>query len=271
MIGVGLSLWSMQAPSPSPTVAEVVTSLFAGGEQGYLFDLADFATLFQDLAGTTPVTAVGQPVGKMLDISGRGNHFTQATAASRPILQQDAAGHYYLAVDGVDDWMSAIINFTASNKLYLCVAIRKMVDTQAVIVDHGTTSSGVGMFGLGCTSNILWNGRSTLGATGTAGITASNITYIGAASLVISAMLDYTAAAGSEFSMRIQGVSKVQTVGLTQENTGTLGLQTCHLFRRAGTTLPFNGRFYGGLARAGAITAAQVAMVERFMSDRIGA
>jgi hypothetical protein len=76
-------------------------SLFAAGEQGAWYDPSDLSALFQDSAGTTPVTAVGQPVGKMLDKSGRGNHATQATAASRPILQQDSNGKYYLAFDGV--------------------------------------------------------------------------------------------------------------------------------------------------------------------------
>ena len=44
------------------------------------------ATLFQDSAGTAPVTAVGQPTGRMLDRSGRSNHISQATAASRPLV-----------------------------------------------------------------------------------------------------------------------------------------------------------------------------------------
>ena len=42
-------------------------SLFASGEQGIWLDPSDFSTLFQDAAGTTPVTAVGQPVGLALD------------------------------------------------------------------------------------------------------------------------------------------------------------------------------------------------------------
>jgi hypothetical protein len=44
-------------------------SLFANGEQGWWFDPSNFATLFQDSAGTTPVTAVEQPVGLQLDLS----------------------------------------------------------------------------------------------------------------------------------------------------------------------------------------------------------
>jgi hypothetical protein len=82
-------------------------TLFTAGEQGAWYDPSDFSTLFQDSAGTTPVTAVGQPVGKMLDKSGRGNHASQTTATSRPLLQKDAGGRYYLSFDGVDDYLSA--------------------------------------------------------------------------------------------------------------------------------------------------------------------
>jgi len=48
---------------PSPA------SLFANGEQGAWYDPSDLTTLYQDAAGTTPVTADGDPVGLMLDKS----------------------------------------------------------------------------------------------------------------------------------------------------------------------------------------------------------
>lgn len=41
-------------------------------------------TMFQDRAGTTPVTTPGQTVGKRLDKSGRGNHAVAPTDAARP-------------------------------------------------------------------------------------------------------------------------------------------------------------------------------------------
>ena len=44
-------------------------SLFSSGEQGVWYDPSDFSTMFQDADGTTPVTAVGQPVGLILDKS----------------------------------------------------------------------------------------------------------------------------------------------------------------------------------------------------------
>ena len=62
------------------------TTLFAAGEAGGLWDFTTLANLYQDSAGTTPCTAVGDPIGKVLDTSGRGNHLTQATSTKRPVL-----------------------------------------------------------------------------------------------------------------------------------------------------------------------------------------
>jgi hypothetical protein len=51
------------------SLAGKIKALFSNGEQGWWFDPSNFATLFQDAAGTTPVTAVEQPVGLQLDLS----------------------------------------------------------------------------------------------------------------------------------------------------------------------------------------------------------
>ena len=61
-------------------------SLFSAGEQGAWYDPSDMSTMFQDSAGTTPVTAVEQPVGLIYDKSPRGNDAFQTTATKRPIL-----------------------------------------------------------------------------------------------------------------------------------------------------------------------------------------
>jgi hypothetical protein len=61
-LSLGLSL-------RSSSLAYSPLSLFAAGEQGYWLDASDFSTMFQDDAGTTPVTAVGQSVRRILDKS----------------------------------------------------------------------------------------------------------------------------------------------------------------------------------------------------------
>lgn len=67
------------------TLTQRIINMMAG-RQGYVLDPSNLSTMFQDSAGTIPVTAVEQPVGKILDVSGNGNHFVQATSAKRPKL-----------------------------------------------------------------------------------------------------------------------------------------------------------------------------------------
>ncbi len=69
---------------PQGTLTPMGEPLFAAFEPGAWYDPSDMSTLFQDSAGTVPVTAVEQPVGRMLDKSGRGNHASQATTTKRP-------------------------------------------------------------------------------------------------------------------------------------------------------------------------------------------
>ena len=48
---------------------QIIKSLFANGEQGFAYDPNDLTTMFQDAAGTVPVTGAGQPVELVLDKS----------------------------------------------------------------------------------------------------------------------------------------------------------------------------------------------------------
>ncbi len=98
------------------TIKSIIPMLFGVGEQGLIYDISDFSTMFQDSAATTPVTAVAQPVGKILDLSGNNNHAYQETAASRPMLRQDGGGYYYLEFDGVDDILiTSSVDLTGTN------------------------------------------------------------------------------------------------------------------------------------------------------------
>jgi len=118
----GLWLEAVQSGEFSPA------SLFAGGAEGAWYDPSDLSTLFQDSAGTTPVTTAGQPVGRMLDNSGRANHAVQATAASRPTYQ---TGPARATLDKVDDLLS------------VTVPTGGFTGTMVLATDQGTASYGV--------------------------------------------------------------------------------------------------------------------------------
>lgn len=78
--------------------------LFTIGVEGAYYDPSDITTLFQDIAGTVPVTADGQAVALMKDKSGNNNHLIQSNASARPKYKTDSVLHW-LDFDGIDDVM----------------------------------------------------------------------------------------------------------------------------------------------------------------------
>lgn len=91
-VKVGIGRGVFEAPGATviggkkPSFNLEILKLFANGEQGFFYDPNDLTTMFQDAAGTIPITAVGQPVGMIKDKSGRNNHAFQTVSASRPLL-----------------------------------------------------------------------------------------------------------------------------------------------------------------------------------------
>lgn len=90
------------------TPAQIIQNLFAQGQQGFWLPFTDFASISQDAAGTLPYTALEQPVGRVLDRSGRGNHASQVTSSARGKVSAAVVSPptrpYYLQLDGVDDF-----------------------------------------------------------------------------------------------------------------------------------------------------------------------
>lgn len=72
--------------TPRNILNQAIVRAIVSGNNGAWFDPEDMSTMYQDAAGTTPVTALEQHVGRWLDKSGNGNHATQSITASRPTL-----------------------------------------------------------------------------------------------------------------------------------------------------------------------------------------
>ena len=187
------------------TAAFSIASLFSASQAGAWYDPSDITTLYQDAAGTTPATADGDPVGRMLDKSGNGNHATQTVSGSRPVYRTDGTLHW-LEFDGVDDllfnygfsrsnpdslffaleWLSplsskpldGIQNNDASIFVFPDGRIRAFSSASFVLTPAGTISLdtptvGTAIFNL-ANSKIRINGALTAGTTGvmsTSGIT----------------------------------------------------------------------------------------------------
>lgn len=67
MLSCGLSLWR-SAVAGGGTPPDPILAAFANGEQGAYYDFSDLSSMWQDAAGTTPVTANGQTVGLVYDL-----------------------------------------------------------------------------------------------------------------------------------------------------------------------------------------------------------
>jgi hypothetical protein len=92
------------------------TTFFTSSEAGMVWDLSNFANLYQTIDGTTTaVTATGQSVGYVKDLSPNANHWkAAANDTTRPTLQQDSDGKYYLSFDGSNDVLLAPVPFVAA-------------------------------------------------------------------------------------------------------------------------------------------------------------
>jgi hypothetical protein len=85
----------------------------AGGSLYYV--KPDFSNITQDSAGATPVTAVGQPIGRIAPVVGSAGNIAQATGAARPLLGLvTATGRHAMVFDGSDDYLQFASMYWAS-------------------------------------------------------------------------------------------------------------------------------------------------------------
>ena len=242
-------------------------SLFANGAQGVWYDPSDLSTLYQDAAGTTPVTGVEQPVGRMLDKSGRGNHATQATTTSRPTLQQDTSGKYYLSFDGVDDYLSTgSIDFTGTDKMTVLAGVRKFnpLGKFSNLVRLGTSTQSTNGFYIAAPSGI---GQYTFMSSGSAQAFAfsENTQYSAPNTAIVSAVSDIAA---PSILLRINGGKEVLSNNNSQ-GSGKYSNNPIYIGNAGANT--FNGQLYGLVIRGALSDANQIANAERFMNSKTGA
>lgn len=345
-----------------------ILAIFAAGEVGVWFDPFDLTTLFQDTAGTVPVTAPGQTVAQMRDKSPNAKHATQATAAARPIygihpktgirnLLTDtdamatqnvtvAAGTHtlsftssgtvtltgaatgsligggtltftatagtltltvvgsvtfaqlergsvatayqkvvtryeiteagvpsvhYLYAGGASDprWMvTPALNFTGTDKMTVWAAARKLSDaaTASLVELSASTAANTGVFAIfapvsggAATYSFLSKGTAQVVATTPASYAAPNTS-------IIAGIGDISA---DTTAIRANGAQVAASA--SDQGTGNYGNHALYLMMRAGTSLPFNGYFYGLIARGAQSNAAQLAMVEGDYNAKLGA
>jgi hypothetical protein len=107
------------------TISGLVNAL-----SGVWYDISDISTLFQDVAGTIPVTTSGQTVARINDKGPLGAHLLQATGGLQPVYN-DAGGLQSVVGDGADDTMgsTAGVYTPIQGRHYLGMAVARTVLT----------------------------------------------------------------------------------------------------------------------------------------------
>ena len=264
---IGGAFWTPNATvigGGQQSFSQLVKKLFANGEQGFFYDPNDLTTMFRDAAGTVPVTAVGQPVGRILDKSGRNNHAFQTNSASRPILRKNAiTGANYLEFDGSDDFLRTNnIDFTGTDKVSLFAGVRKLSDaTRGMLLELSTTASSRS-FRFETSFNT--SGSMYYGSTGETPRTSF---------VVLPAPDSFVATMKSSIGTNIMYLKVNNTLGEpsdSSQGTGNYGNYPLYIGRRGGASLPFNGHVYSLIGIGRLTTDNETAAIEKEIAKRLG-
>jgi hypothetical protein len=245
--------------------------LFLSGEKGVWYDISDRTTLFRDVAGTIPVTAVGQSVARVLDKSGNGFHATQGTVANQPIYQIDPYGYPYLQFDGVNDSLSTSnINFTGTDKMTATVGL--WVDTPSpgagtVVVIGGDPNSVNGSFLIGAPSSTLDH---SFYLRGTSTIVA-RVNNLVAGDDILTGIFDISQP--TKETELITRLSQTQTTNITwtgtTAGTGNFGNLPLYIGSLGGTGTYFYGHIYQIVIRGALPTGDQLYQTENWVNSKL--
>jgi len=229
-----------------------------------MLDLTLSSSLYQDSARTTPVTASGQPIGSVTDLSPNGKN-ASSTGGSRPLWNSLGYGTF----DGFDDYMqTAAIDFTATDAVTVVASVRKLSDSSAAIIDElgPVYSSGGGRFGLFGPSSA----SPSFGAGAMGNIAAAAVyNNVAAAAPVTSVLCQEAKISTDLLSLRMNGVQVASSVA--DLGTGNFSSQALNIgARNGGAYAFFNGRISRLLVIGRLLTTTERKTAERWAAQPVG-
>ena len=253
--------------------ATLMSSLLSGASQLIAHPL-EYGSMFQDRAGTTPVTAPGQLVGRVLDAGPGGYHATALSDAARGVFRE-VDGRRYIEYNGINTtYATPALPAPLVDKAQVFAGVRKLSDAAiGVPVELGPNASlnaGSFVFAAPATAsaaNYFWGARGSASLAGT----TSPVNYAAPITNIIAGIGDIT---GDRSTLRIDGTQVAQSTA--DQGTGNYnpsGTYPLYYGARAGTSLFFNGSHYatlGPITRFGNnATADQIAAAEAYYTAEI--
>lgn len=172
----------------------------------------------------------------------------------------------YLKFDGVDDSLqTASIDFSGSDKLFICAAARKISDPAAGMLVELSASIGTyaGSFYLSAPETTDGSQRFRSRGSLSGNTTVSTGSVPAPASFVLTGIADI---GGMRKAIRLNGTLK----GTSSEDqgVGSFGNYPLYIGRRGGSSIPFNGRIYGLIIRGAATPDPTISRVERHLNAK---
>lgn len=243
--------------APSGGLTALVQAMF-GTSKGAMYDFTSASTLYKDSARTLPVTTFGDFIGSATDLSPNSKHAAQSTSASRPQFQG------YADFDGVaDNLLTDAIDFSGTDAFTLVASVRKGSDALAgVVVALGALGSDGG-FNLKAPRTA--GARNSANSRGTVAVEVlGSINYPAPALMVMSVQADISA---DTASLRINGAVDGSNAG--DQGGGTFQNAPITI-GQASSSQFFSGRIYRLLVIGRALTAAELAVAERWAGRPAG-
>lgn len=184
-----------------PSFETVMKKLFANSEQGFWYDPNDLSTMYQDAAGTIPVTGAGQSVGLMLDKSkgvalgnelvtnGSFDNGTTGWVAEYQSALSNVGGKLRVTATGINPYgVQAISGLTVGKTYKLTYAPFVKTSTGAWVINLGNKAGGYqAQYGVVRESALAVGGSFIFTAT----TTVLNIALVGGVGTVVGDYADF--------------------------------------------------------------------------------
>jgi len=247
-------------------------ALFASGEAGDWFDPSDLSRMWQDTAGTTPVTADGQTVARIDGQRGVVS-LRQSDAAKRPVYKT-SGGLHWLQFDGTNDAFAsaATLNLSGTDKVTVTTGTFKNSDAAQIIAElsiavAGNTGSFYHVQGNdpGPTNRYSAMARGSAAAAPSISAIVTSASFAAPDTVVLTATHDIS---GDLSTIRRNGVAG--TDGTADKGTGNFGNHTLFVCARNQTSLYLNGNIYFILIRGALTSGADLTALEGFAAAKTG-
>ena len=204
-----------------------------------------------------------------------GNHAfnPSGNSANFPVLQQDGTGRYYLAFNGVNQWLQTnSIDFTYGDKMFVSAGVRKLSDAAnsanslcGLVTDSIGGNSG--HFEI-LTSDFYASRYFDFISRGTvasiAGTTSNS--FASPKTLITSGIGNIS---GDRATLRLNGSQVAEST--EDQGTGNYGNYPMYIGARAGSSFWFNGRLYGLVVAGKQASASEIASTEAWLNQKTGA